>query len=106
MRDPYSLFYYLRSIDLPEDTVFTFTTYDRKKLTAFQMKVGQSETISVPAGRFKCFHIKPYSKNKNLLKNKGELDLWFTKDQKRLPVQIIVRLKYGVLILKLQSVSS
>lgn len=106
VRDPYSLFYYLRTIDLPMDSVFTFTTYENKKLTSFQMKVGASETLEVPAGEFNCFHVRPYQKTKNLLKNKGELDLWFSTDKNRYPIQIILKLKYGTLKLKLQSINS
>lgn len=105
VRDPYSLFYYLRSIELPIDSILTFTTFDRNKLTTFQMKVGKSESISVPAGKYNCIHIRPYNKDSNLFKNKGEMDLWFSQDDKRIPVQIIVKLKYGILTLKLQSVS-
>ena len=105
VRDPYSLFYYLRSIELPVDSILTFTTYDRKKLTTFQMRVGNKERISVPAGKYDCIHVKPYNKDSTLFKNKGEMDLWFSQDDKRIPVQIIVKLKYGVLTLKLQSVS-
>lgn len=102
VRDPYSLFYYLRTLELPEDTIMTFTTFDRKKLTTFKMKVGKTTTLSVPAGNFECFHVKPYHKSRDLFKNKGEMDLWFSRDERRLPVQILVRLKYGSLFLKLQ----
>jgi len=103
VRDPYSLFYYLRTIDLSKDSVLTFTTYDRKKLTTFQMKVGKTETLRVPAGKFKSFRVRPYHKNMALLKNKGEMDIWFSSDARRIPIQILVRLKFGTLTLKLES---
>lgn len=104
VRDPYSLLYYFRTIPLEIGQVLDFTTFDNKKLTEFQVIVDDTETIETPAGRFSCIIIKPFRAGKTLLKNKGDMKIWFSDDELRLPVQIQIKLKYGSMLLQLKTV--
>lgn len=105
MRDPYSLFYYLRTIALPIGKVFPFSTFEANKTTDFQLKVTGRETLRTPAGRFECLVVKPFREGMALLKNKGDMQIWFSDDQKRIPVQVLVKLKFGSMLLKLKKIS-
>lgn len=104
VRDPYSLLYYFRTIPLEIGQVLDFTTFDNKKLTGFQVIVAGKETVKTPAGKFSCIIVKPFREGKTLLKNKGDMKIWFSDDELRLPVQIQIKLKYGSMLLQLKTV--
>ncbi len=103
VRDPYSLFYYLRTLPLRLGDTFEFTAFDRNKLTDFQLKVAKKETVLVPAGTFTCLVIKPYREGQTLFKNQGDMKIWFSDDAKKIPVQIQIKLKFGSMLLQLKS---
>ena len=103
--DPYSLFYYLRTIPLIMGKTLNMNTFDNGLFTDFQLRVDKWETLSCPAGTFKCLVINPFKDGKTLLKNEGDMTIWFSDDARRIPVQILVKLKYGTMKLKLKSFS-
>jgi hypothetical protein len=103
--DPYSLFYYLRTIPLVLKETLKMVTFDNNSFTNFQLHVDKVESITVPAGIFKCLVIKPFKDGKTLLRNEGDMTIWFSEDLRRIPVQILVKLKYGTMNLKLTSFS-
>jgi hypothetical protein len=105
VRDPYSLLFYLRTIPLEVGQILDFTTFDRKKTTDFQVMVAGKETIKTPAGTFTCKIIKPFREGKSLLKNSGDMMIWFSDDAQCIPVQIQIKLKFGSMLLQLLSIS-
>ncbi len=104
IRDPYSLLYYFRTLPLTVGQIYDFTTADNQTLTGFQVVVSGTETIRTPAGQFTCWIIKPFKEKKSLLKNQGEMIIWLSEDDRHLPVQIQVKMKFGSMLLKLKSV--
>ena len=105
VRDPYSLLYYFRTIPLEVGQVLDFTTFDNKKLTDFKVTVDDKETINTPAGTFQCLVVKPFRDGKTLLKNDGDMKIWFSDDELRLPVQIQIKLKFGSMLLQLKTIN-
>lgn len=105
VRDPYSLLYYFRTIPLELGQILDFTTLDNKKLTKFQVIIDGKETVKTPAGTFPCIIIKPFREGKTLLKNNGDMKIWFSDDGLRLPVQIQIKLKFGSMLLQLKSIN-
>jgi len=101
--DPYSLFYYLRTIPLTKGETLNIETFDNRSFTEFQLRVDNIETISVPAGQFSCLVIRPFKDGKTLLKNEGDMTIWFSNDGRKIPIQILVKLKFGTMNLKLKS---
>jgi len=79
--------------------------FDNGSFTDFQLRVDKRESLSSPAGTFKCLVINPFKDGKTLLKNEGDMTIWFSDDARRIPVQILVKLKYGTMTLKLKSFS-
>lgn len=104
VRDPYSLIFYLRSIPLKVGELLEFTSFENKKSTPFKLAVTGKETVKTHAGSFKCIVVKPFNQGKALLKNEGEMQIWFSDDEKRLPVQIQIKLKFGSMNLKLKEI--
>jgi len=105
VRDPYSLLYYFRTIPLEIGQILDFTTLDNKKLTDFQVIIDGKETVKTPAGTFPCIIIKPFREGKTLLKNDGDMKIWFSDDELRLPVQIKIKLKFGSMLLQLRTIN-
>ena len=105
LRDPYSLFYFLRTIPLIIDETIDFTAFDGKKITPFQVITNTKETINTMAGTFPCLVVKPFRKGATLLKNKGDMMIWFSDDKIRLPIQIRIKLKYGSMLLKIKDIN-
>ena len=105
VRDPYSLLYYFRTIPLEIGQVLDFTTLDNKKLTDFQVIIDGKETVKTPAGTFPCIIVKPFREGKTLLKNDGDMKIWFSDDELRLPVQIQIKLKFGSMLLQLKTIN-
>lgn len=103
LHDPYSLFYYLRSIPLETGEILDFTAFDNNVLTEFQIKIAGKETVLVPAGTFPCVVVEPFREGKTLFKNQGDMKIWFSDDLRRIPVQIHIKLKYGSMNLQLES---
>ena len=103
--DPYSLFYFLRTIPLIIGETIDFTAFDGKKITPFQVITKTKETINTMAGTFPCLVVKPFREGTTLLKNKGDMMIWFSDDKIRLPIQIRIKLKYGSMLLKLKDIN-
>ena len=105
LRDSYSLFYFLRTIPLIIGETIDFTAFDGKKITPFQIITKTKETINTMAGTFPCLVVKPFREGTTLLKNKGDMMIWFSDDKIRLPIQIRIKLKYGSMLLKLKDIN-
>ena len=105
LRDSYSLFYFLRTIPLIIGETIDFTAFDGKIITPFQVITKTKETINTMAGTFPCLVVKPFREGTTLLKNKGDMMIWFSDDKIRLPVQIRIKLKYGSMLLKLKDIN-
>lgn len=105
IRDPYSLLYYFRTIPLNVGQILDFTTFDNKKLTDFQVIIDGKEIVKTPAGKFPCIIVKPFREGKTLLKNEGDMKIWFSDDELHLPVQIQIKLKFGSMLLQLRTIN-
>ena len=105
LHDSYSLFYFLRTIPLIIGETIDFTAFDGKIITPFQVITKTKETINTMAGTFPCLVVKPFREGTTLLKNKGDMMIWFSDDKIRLPIQIRIKLKYGSMLLKLKDIN-
>ena len=103
--DPYSLFYYLRTVPLIIGETLNMITFDNGSFTDFQLRVDKSELLTVPAGTFNCFVVNPFKNGSSLLKNEGDMTIWFSDDKRKIPIQILVKIKYGTMKLMLKSFS-
>ena len=103
--DPYSLFYLLRTKPLILGEIIKINTFSGKKVTPIQIITKTEETINTITGSFNCLVIKPFREGKTLLKNKGDMMIWFSNDKKKLPIQIKIKLQYGSMLLKIKEIN-
>jgi len=100
---PYSIIPLLRYKDLKMNDEYHYKILSSKKIKDVILKVLKIETINVPYGTFECLNIKPITE-KNVIKNNGELELWYTNNDDRIPIKIKLNTKIGTFIMKLKKI--
>lgn len=100
---PYSLIYFLKNNDIKLNNKFAYNLFDGKKIERILLWVSKIEKISVPYGSFDCYNIIPIT-NENIIKNNGLIELWYSTDEKKLPVKIKLDTKIGTFIMKLKNI--
>tara|TARA_A100001015_G_scaffold278559_1_gene338880 strand:+ start:1582 stop:2304 length:723 start_codon:yes stop_codon:yes gene_type:complete len=103
-QSPYSLFYFFRKNSIQDFKNREISLIQNKKTVLLDLTVRENEVVNVPAGEYTCSVVSPKRKNNKKFKNKGELDVMFSNDQKKYPVKIRLKLKYGYLILELDKI--
>ena len=99
--------YYYRTLNLKKNNQYDFFTFDEGKLKEITLKVTDTENIKTPLGHFQCFVLKPFSKDgKKLFKNNGQMTIWISNDEKRLPIKIEQNTSIGKLVLNLKKYSN
>lgn len=88
VQDILSAFYYVRTMDLvPGKSVYVEVHTSRKNVP-LEVKVHNRETIEVDAGTFKTIKIEPVMRGDGLFRQKGNLHIWLTDDEKKMPVMV------------------
>ena len=101
--EPVAFIYYLRSQNLQLGDSYQFYSYSRKKIREVVVHITGSETVKVAAGTFSCLKVEPVSNDgKPLLKNNGEMRVWLSDDNLKLPVKIEMKTNIGNMIMKLK----
>ena len=103
--DVVSSIYYLASLPLPDKATYYFPMNDGGKTADVKAAVAAREEIKVPAGTFKTVRVVITS-DTGKLKEKGQLDIWFSDDAARTPVQMRARMFWGTLMFRLQRVET
>lgn len=93
--DPLSSFYYLRGLNLEVGKPVYVTIYDSKKVWDVEVQVLRKERVEVPAGEFDTIVIKPLMKSEGIFYRKGDIYIWLTDDEKRIPVKLQTKVKIG-----------
>ena len=102
---PYSLIPLLRGKDLKINNEYFYKIFSSKKIKNVLLKVLKVEIVKVPYGTFECLNIKPVS-DKNIIKNNGELELWYTNDVNKIPIKVKLNTKIGTFIMKLKKINN
>lgn len=93
--DPLSSFYYLRDLHLEVGKPVFVTIFDSKKVWNVEVQVLRKERIAVPAGEFDTIVVKPLMKSEGIFYRKGDIYIWLTDDEKRIPVKLQTKVKIG-----------
>ena len=103
--DPISVIYHLRTLDLTPGKAYDFTLYADLKLYDVHAKVVRREVVQTPAGNFNCVMIEPEMRNAGVMRDE-RLFIWYSDDERRLPVRIRTEVKFGSVTATLRGVQS
>ena len=103
---PYALFYFFRNKNFNLAKLNTLNTISGKKTTALKVEIKEDVQVNVPAGNFTCTKITPTKLNEKKFKNRSQMSILFSDDENRYPVKIWLTMKYGSLVLELESITN
>jgi len=101
---PLSIIYSLRNKILNIDDIYNYDIYNIGKLKTLNMRVIKTEIIKTALGLFNTIVVSPISNDKTLIRNNGDMRIWFTNDHNRYPIKIELKINYGNLVLLLDSI--
>ena len=95
VHDVLSAFYYIRTRPLPDGGSVSIPTHDNEKSYDMVVKVLRRERVEVPAGKFDCVVVEPVLKSEGIFKAKGQMFVWLSDDERRIPVQVKSKVPIG-----------
>jgi hypothetical protein len=102
--DPISVIYYLRTLDLTVGKSHELTLFDGK-VYRLRAHVVRRETIQTPAGRFATVMVEPEMLG-DAVSREERLFVWYTDDERRIPVRIRTEIKVGAITASLSRIST
>ena len=106
VHSPYSLFYYIRKSNFSINKDNLIHTIENKMITPLKLQIAKNIKVRIPAGEFTCFQVTPVPLGNQKFKNNAMMSMLFSNDYRRYPVSIRLNLKYGSLLLELDSITN
>ncbi len=98
--DVVSGIYYLGSQPLAPDATYRFPLNDGGSTTQVEARVEAREEVKTPAGTFQTVRVQPRAAS-GVLKDRGQVWIWYSDDVARIPVQMRARMFWGTLTFRL-----
>ena len=92
--------YYASSQPMVVGKTFVIPVVDAQRAVPVTMKVEGREEIKTPMGTFKTLRVQPTA-DAGVVKNRGNIWIWYTDDARHLPVQMRARLFWGTITFRL-----
>lgn len=99
--DPISVIYYVRTLDLSPGKSHDLTLYADLKIYTVTARVIRREVVTTPAGTFNAVLVEP-----ELIRPGERLFIWYSDDERRLPLRVRTEVKFGSITATLKNVSS
>ena len=103
--DVLSAIFYASSQKIVVGQSFQLPVADVIRMVTVTMKPEGREEVKTPAGTFQTIRVQPTA-DAGVVKNRGNIWIWYTDDARHMPVQMRARLFFGTLTFHLQSVDS
>jgi hypothetical protein len=101
--DDVSFLYFTRTLPLRVGESYTLNRYFKEEGNPVVIQVLRRERITVPAGTFNTIVVRPIIRTRGLFGEGGQAEVFFSDDERRIPVQIRSRVPVvGSLSLHLQ----
>jgi hypothetical protein len=92
--------YYASSQPMQVGHSFILPVVDAMRTVPVTMKVEGREEIKTTLGTFKTLRVQPTAAA-GVVKNRGNIWIWYTDDERHLPVQMRARLFWGTITFRL-----
>ncbi|HEX8172734.1 MAG TPA: DUF3108 domain-containing protein [Thermoanaerobaculia bacterium] len=103
--DPISVIYFLRTLDLSPGKTHQLTLIADGKLYTVDVRVVRRETIQTPAGTFNTVVVEPQMTSGGVTREE-KLFIWYSDDDRRLPVRIRTEVNFGAITATLRAVQA
>ncbi|HWP84490.1 MAG TPA: DUF3108 domain-containing protein, partial [Terriglobia bacterium] len=104
VQDILSAVYFARTVPMTVGKSFDFPIADGPQLIQIQVDIQGEEELSTPAGKFQTVKVEPDLFSGRLFSGKGRMWVWFTKDARRIPVQLRAQISVGTIIATLSEI--
>lgn len=98
MHDIVSAFYFVRTLNLGSmakgETFYLKNFFDDKTYN-LGVKIIGKETVEVEAGKFNCVVIQPLVVEGGLFKSEGQILIWLSDDENKIPVKVSTKILIG-----------
>ncbi len=98
VNDIVSALYYVRTWDLKnmkKDSIAYLKNFYKDSTFTLGIKMLGTQTIEVEAGKFKCHVIEPLVQEGGLFKSEGNIVVWMTADDRKIPVKVATKILIG-----------
>ena len=102
--DSLSSLFYIGSQRLQQGQDLHLPLADAMRTVAVTVRVQGHEDVKTPAGTFATIRVEPTA-DAGVVKNRGNITVWYSDDARHLPVQIRARLFWGTITFHLQSIA-
>lgn len=104
VNDIVSAFYYARTLDysnMQVNDLIHLQNFYKDKVYNLDVKFLGKEVVEVPAGKFECIIVEPLVKAGGLFKHEGNIIVWLTNDELKMPVKVRTKVVIGYVEAKL-----
>lgn len=102
--DPISVIYYFRTLELAPGKSYELTLISDGKLYTVHARVIRRENVTTPAGTFSALLVEPEMVSAGVQREE-RLFIWYSDDERHLPLRIRTEVKFGSVTATLKSVS-
>ncbi len=98
VQDIMSAFYFTRTVDFSSFTVgqkLHLRNFYKDSTYELDVKFKGRQVIEVGAGKFSCIVVEPLAKEGGLFKSEGQVYVWLTDDERRIPVKVSTKIIIG-----------
>lgn len=98
VNDIVSAFYYARTLDfsnMKEGDRINLQNFYKDKVYPLDVVFRGKERVSVDAGKFDCIILEPLAREGGLFKSEGNMIIWLTDDELRIPVKVKSKIIIG-----------
>lgn len=93
--DALSSLYYIRTLRLEVGKPVHVTVFDSKKIWNVEVAILKKEKIMTPKGEVNTLLVKPAMQSEGIFFKKGDVYIWVTDDEKRIPVKLAAKIAIG-----------
>lgn len=98
VHDIVSAFFYVRTLNIgsmPKDTIIYLKNFYKDTTYMLGVKIRGKQTIEVEAGKFRCVLVEPLVVDGGLFKSEGEILIWLTDDDRKIPIKVGTKILIG-----------
>ena len=95
LQDAFSMLYFFRAFDLDVGQTLVSDVFVSRKTWKLEVKIVGRDKCKVPAGTFDCLKVVPSVTLNGKPQKKGQMTIWVTDDERRIPVKIQSEIPLG-----------